>query len=372
MSNLDRNDQAAEDIIREAAEAAIGKGAKRVTVALHQADRGRLGPKIIETDWQYFDEAKAYRDNPTGDYQLVPRADGVVLTRIPFNIRKPAEPAPALELPAAAPLPAPSLAGGQVTAQPVGIVELLIAQMNNTAAMQTAQINAQANLMGQLFGSLAGTMKERTAERTPLDELIKLHKLLKLGDVDTPAEPSRPIIDPDTAAALVGVLSKFADRPAPPPRVVRVPAAIPAAIPAATLPAIPATPAPATPAGDVGDLDNDKQLEARASLTKALPVLVSYLELAFSNPDAADDEIAATLSDLLGDVGFPADELLEGADVGVLANTLASLNPHLDAGRVRRIESAMRAQMETVTDGSSEPERLEPLASTADDDAGSL
>lgn len=362
MSSIDKVDVPVEDRIREEADAAIAAGAKRVTVVLHQADRGRCGPKIIETDYQFFDEAKLYRDTPTGDYQLIIRADGFVKARLPWNVRKPADPAaaPSFDLP---PMPAaPSLAavaGGQVTTQPVGLVELLIAQMNNTAAMQTAQINAQANLMGQLFASMAGTMKERTAERTPLDELIKLHKLLKLGDVDAAAaEPSRPLIDGDTAAALVGVLSKFADRPPASARpIVRVAPPV-----TATPAAIPAAPTP--PAADIQDLDNDKKL-AKSTLERALPVLVSYLELAFGNPDAVDDEIASTLSDLMGDVGFPADDVLEQTDPGTLATLLSKMNQHLDAGRCRLIESAMRAHLEIPTDGTEQLER-EPVA-TADD-----
>ncbi len=358
MTTIDRTDAPAEDIIAEVAATSIAAGAQRVTVALHSSDKGRIGPKIHETEYSYFNEAELWQQSPPGDYALLVRADKRVVTRIPWNVRKPAPEQPAafdFAPPAPPPPPMVTPPAGQppLAAAPAGLVELIIASQSNATQLQMAQIQAQSQQSAAMMQTMMSLLKEKTVERTPLDELLKLHKMLDLGDVE-PTERTQPLIGDTAIAALAGVLNKIVDRPPAPRPIVRVQAEPPKPLPAAHRVEVPAGNVE-EPAGDVGDLDNDKDLMLDRA-KRALPIAGGYLDLAFSNDDALDDEIATTLTDMLGDVGYPAEDILDATEPGTLAMLLHKTNPHLDAARLRRVEDAMRRQMETPH-GGEQPEQ---------------
>lgn len=362
---IDKNDAPAEDIIADEAAKAIAAGAQRVTVALHQSDKGRVGAKIHETDHLYFNETELWQQTPPGDYSLLVRADKRVVTRIPWAVRKPApEQPPAFDFqppppPMPAPMVTPPVGGPSLSAAPAGLVELIIASQSNATQLQMAQIQAQSAQSAAMMQTMMGLLKERTVERTPLDELLKLHKMLELGDVEASERP-QPLIGDTAIAALAGVLNKFADRPPAPRPIVRVQAAPPKPV------ELPAAVQVELPAADAGDLDNDEDLDTpREQLLdrarRSLPIAAGYLELAFGNDDAQDDEIATTLADMLGDVGYEPEGILESTEPGALAALLHKTNPHLDAARLRRVEDAMRRQMETPH-GGEQPEQPEQPA----------
>lgn len=304
-------------------------------VGIHTIRDSKLAAKCGQVPWPKFDEQQvaeqlAQKPGP-GTYALCLRRLGVPQTKgMATLIVEPILPAIA---PVQQPTPAPVTTSPAAACRTDNVAENLLAMViangQNQTQLLATMMQASSQQNATMMQTLAGMVQTRTQDRTPVDEVLKLMKIMEDRDRDD----SSSLIDAKAIqAAVAGFTSAMrADGQRQPQT-----AFTPVYAPPAASPAI--APPPAAPIRtDASDSTSKQQ--------RLVEVVTGFLRMAYSSPDNSLVEVGATLSDLLETMGCDSKDLAESMEHGSLSALVNQWAPEVPLEWLHGVETQWRGLM---------------------------